>query len=55
MMFRNCVEIYSGVYADIESDGPLEVSGVTVSKEGIVSGINNGHILFWRKSRLQDI
>ena len=54
-LFRELTEYYSGVYADIESDGPLEVSGVTVSKEGIVSGINNGHILFWRKSRLQDI
>ena len=26
-LFRELTEYYSGVYADIESDGPLEVSG----------------------------
>ena len=34
-LFRELTEYYSGVYEDIESDGPLEVSGVTVSKEGL--------------------
>lgn len=50
-LFQALRSYYYDMYAGVEQNNPLVISDIAVSDDGIINGINSGHILNWRRNR----
>lgn len=46
-LYKALNDYYQGIYTDIKQNGPLDISNLEVSNDGILRGFNNGIVIEW--------